>query len=103
MPPSAAPPRATCSRRLHQRPTLCQPVAAMPRPRSRRRRPYTLGGSHMGRRDPIERLEGRLLFAAGLDLTGVEFRTIDGWGNNQTILDQGAAETEQIRFGYQAA
>lgn len=57
----------------------------------------------MAHRDPIERLEGRLLFAAGLDLTGVEFRTINGTGNNQALPNQGAAETEQIRFRYAAA
>src|SRR5687768_6639619 len=54
----------------------------------------------MARRDPIERLEARLLFAAGLDLTGVEFRSVDGSGNNLAIPDQGAAETQQIRLGY---
>ena len=57
----------------------------------------------MARRDPIEQLESRLLFAAGLDLTGVEFRSVDGTGNNLAVPAQGAAETAQIRFGYGAA
>ncbi|MCI0380799.1 MAG: peroxidase family protein [Gemmataceae bacterium] len=47
-----------------------------------------------------EPLEERL--ALSIDLTGIEFRTIDGTGNNQTLTSQGAAETQQIRFGYGA-
>lgn len=43
-----------------------------------------------------ERLEDRRL------LSGVEWRTIDGTHNNLAIPTQGAAETRQIRFGYQA-
>jgi peroxidase len=53
-----------------------------------------------------EQLEDRLVPAV-LDLTGVEFRTIDGTNNNLTVLnpltglfDQGAAETRMVRFGY---
>src|SRR5262249_43079309 len=37
-----------------------------------------------------------------LDLTGVEWRTIDGTNNNLALPGQGAAETRQIRFGYGA-
>jgi hypothetical protein len=37
-----------------------------------------------------------------LDLTGIEFRTIDGTNNNAGHPTQGAAETRQIRFGYGA-
>jgi hypothetical protein len=35
-----------------------------------------------------------------LDLRGVEWRTIDGTGNNIATPAQGAADTQQIRFGY---
>jgi hypothetical protein len=49
----------------------------------------------------IEALEDRLV-PSGLDLTGVEWRAIDGTGNNAALPDQGAAETRQIRFGYGA-
>jgi len=47
-------------------------------------------------------LEDRLVPSGGLDLTGVEWRTIDGTNNNLALPTQGAAETQQIRFGYQA-
>lgn len=47
-----------------------------------------------------EQLEDRLV--PSLDLTGVEFRTIDGTNNNIALPNQGAAETRQIRFGYGA-
>jgi len=47
-------------------------------------------------------LEDRLVPSGGLDLTGVEWRTIDGTNNNLAFPTQGAAETQQIRFGYQA-
>ncbi|MEQ8789010.1 MAG: peroxidase family protein [Pirellulaceae bacterium] len=47
----------------------------------------------------LENLEDRCLLA-GLDLTGVEFRTIDGVDNNPNLPNQGAADTVQIRFGY---
>ena len=50
----------------------------------------------------VERLEGRLLLTGGIDLSGVEWRTIDGTGNNVALPTQGAAETRQIRFGYGA-
>jgi hypothetical protein len=43
-------------------------------------------------------MEDRLV--PSIDLNGVEWRTIDGTNNNGVILNQGAAETEQIRFGY---
>ena len=51
----------------------------------------------------LEQLEDRLVPA--LNLTGVEWRTIDGHGQQQVVRnpapdDQGAAETQQIRFGY---
>jgi peroxidase len=45
-------------------------------------------------------LEERLVPSGGLDLTSVEWRTIDGTNNNLTLPAQGAAETRQIRFGY---
>jgi peroxidase len=45
-------------------------------------------------------LEDRLVPA--LDLTGVEFRTIEGTNNNAAFPNRGAAETRQIRFGYGA-
>jgi peroxidase len=47
-------------------------------------------------------LEDRLVPSGGLDLTGVEWRTIDGTNNNLEHPTQGAAETRQIRFGYGA-
>lgn len=47
----------------------------------------------------IEQLEDRCC-PSTLDLTGVEFRTIDGTNNNIAVVNQGAAETRQIRFGY---
>lgn len=50
----------------------------------------------------VERLEGRLLLTGGIDLSGVEWRAIDGTGNNVALPTQGAAETRQIRFGYGA-
>src|SRR5688572_20293086 len=51
----------------------------------------------------FEPLEGRRLFSSGgLDLSGVEFRTIDGTGNNLALPEQGAANTRLIRFGYPA-
>ena len=43
-------------------------------------------------------LEDRL--TPSLDVSGVEWRTITGTGNNVALPNQGAAETEQIRFGY---
>jgi peroxidase len=49
----------------------------------------------------FEVLEDRLV-PSGLDLTGVEWRSIDGTSNNLALPSQGAAETQQIRFGYQA-
>ena len=49
----------------------------------------------------VEMLEVRHLLS-GLDLTGVEWRTIDGTNNNVALSNQGAAETRQIRFGYGA-
>ncbi len=50
----------------------------------------------------LETLEGRCLLTGGIDLSGVEWRTIDGTGNNVALPTQGAAETRQIRFGYGA-
>jgi peroxidase len=47
-------------------------------------------------------LEDRLVPAGGLDVTGVEWRSIDGTNNNAALPSQGAAETRQIRFGYGA-
>jgi hypothetical protein len=44
-----------------------------------------------------EQMEERL---APISLSGVEWRSITGAGNNLTNVDQGAAETMQIRFGY---
>jgi len=35
-----------------------------------------------------------------LDLSDVEWRTLDGTNNNLELPDQGAARTQQIRFGY---
>src|SRR5687768_15459738 len=46
-----------------------------------------------------EQLEDRIVPAV-LDLTGAEFRTIDGTDNNPIDDTQGAAETTQVRFGY---
>src|SRR6187200_2601831 len=46
----------------------------------------------------LELLEGRLLMA--FDVSGVEWRTIDGTNNNVADPTQGAARTQQIRFGY---
>lgn len=48
----------------------------------------------------LDALEDRLV--PSIDLTGVEFRTIDGTNNNLALPNQGAAETRQIRFGYGA-
>jgi hypothetical protein len=48
----------------------------------------------------VEALEVRHLLAAELNLSGVEWRSIDGAGNNVALPAQGAAETQQIRFGY---
>src|SRR5215208_585982 len=54
-------------------------------------------------RAQFESLEGRrLLSSGGWDLSGVEFRTIDGTGNNFAAPEQGAANTRLIRFGYPA-
>jgi hypothetical protein len=53
---------------------------------------------HQHHRPRTEQLEDRL--APAINLTGVEWRTIDGTGNNAALPTQGAAETEQIRFGY---
>jgi len=47
----------------------------------------------------LELLEDRAV-PASLDLTGIEFRTIDGTNNNPNLPNQGAANTVQIRFGY---
>ena len=52
-------------------------------------------------RPTFEVLEDRVV-PSGLDLTGVEWRSIDGTSNNLALPTQGAAETQQIRFGYQA-
>jgi hypothetical protein len=49
-----------------------------------------------------EELECRQLLSGSLDLTGVEWRTIDGADNITAHPAQGAAETRQIRFGYGA-
>jgi hypothetical protein len=49
-------------------------------------------------REQLETLEDRVVPA--LDLSTVEWRTIDGTGNNEALPNQGAAESEQIRFGY---
>ena len=43
-------------------------------------------------------MEDRLV--PSIDLSGVEWRTINGTNNNAAVPNQGAAETEQIRFGY---
>ena len=43
-------------------------------------------------------LEDRRVPAGGLDLTAVEWRTIDGTNNNLALPNQGAAETRQIRI-----
>ena len=45
-------------------------------------------------------LEVRHLLAGELNVTGIEWRTIDGTNNNVAYPTQGAAETQQIRFGY---
>jgi len=52
-------------------------------------------------RPTFEVLEDRLV-PSGLDLTGFEWRTINGTNNNIALPTQGAAETQQIRFGYQS-
>ena len=46
-------------------------------------------------------LEDRIT-PSGLDLSGIEWRTIDGTHNNPNpaLSNQGAANTTQIRFGY---
>ena len=49
----------------------------------------------------LEPLEDRQV-PSTIDLTGVEWRTIDGTTNNLDVPSQGAAETWQIRFGYGA-
>ena len=49
----------------------------------------------------LEPLEDRQV-PSTFDLTGVEWRTIDGTNNNLDLPSQGAAETRQIRFGYGA-
>jgi peroxidase len=51
-------------------------------------------------RAQLEQLEDRLVPA--LDLNATEWRTINGTGNNVADPTQGAAETQQIRFGYGA-
>src|SRR5687767_790464 len=56
--------------------------------------------SARARFEPLE--HRRLLSSGGLDLSGVEFRTIDGSGNNLAAPTQGAADTRLIRFGYPA-
>lgn len=48
----------------------------------------------------VERLEDRMVLSADLDLSLVEFRTIDGTENNAVNPDQGSAGSTQIRFGY---
>src|SRR5262245_37672437 len=49
----------------------------------------------------LDQLEDRQV-PSTLDLTGVEWRTIDGTHNNLALPNQGAAGTRQIRFGYGA-
>src|SRR5262245_17837089 len=68
------------------------------------RRPPRMRSTSVRYRAPlrIEALEDRLVLSLGLDLTGVEWRTINGTGNNIATPNQGAAETRQIRFGYGA-
>jgi hypothetical protein len=65
------------------------------RDQRRRRRRFRLA---------LEALEARHLlagdFGGGLDLSDIEWRTINGTGNNEGLPNQGAAETRQIRFGY---
>lgn len=56
------------------------------------------GAKHRARLN-TEQLEDRLAMS-GIDLSDVEFRTIDGTDNNPNRPNQGAAETQQIRFGY---
>jgi peroxidase len=46
----------------------------------------------------IQTMEDRVV--PTLDLTGIEWRTIDGTNNNAANPNRGAAETQQIRFGY---
>ncbi|MCI0699696.1 MAG: hypothetical protein L0241_01245 [Planctomycetia bacterium] len=48
--------------------------------------------------EKLELLEDRVVPA--LNLNDVEWRTIDGTDNNEANPTQGAAETQQIRFGY---
>ncbi len=43
-----------------------------------------------------------IVIAAGAPVSAAEFRTIDGSQNNLSILNQGAANTRVIRFGYDA-
>ncbi len=50
-----------------------------------------------------EQLENRLALSGGLDLSGVEFRSIDGTGNNVANPTQGAANTPIIRVNYPAS
>ena len=45
-----------------------------------------------------EQMEDRLV--PSIDLTAIEWRTINGTNNNEAFPNQGAAETQQIRFGY---
>ena len=57
-----------------------------------------------------EPLEHRILLAADASqllastavITGAEYRSLDGTGNNLTLDEQGAALTRVIRFGYPA-
>jgi hypothetical protein len=51
-------------------------------------------------RPEVKPLEDRLAPTGGLNLNGVEWRTITGANNNIATPLQGAAETQQIRFGY---
>src|SRR5262245_5446203 len=46
-----------------------------------------------------QQLEDRQVPSAW-DVTAIEWRTIDGTDNNEALTAQGAARTEQIRFGY---
>jgi hypothetical protein len=76
-------------------------VLAGRRPEDRRTR------NGASRRLKIEPLEERAMFAGDASTTAIDFRspnievrTIDGSGNNRAKPLQGAAETQQIRFGY---
>ena len=51
-------------------------------------------------RPQVETLEVRHLLAGELDLTGVEWRTIDGTNNNVANPRREQPRRQQIRFGY---